>query len=98
MTPSLNQAPFLPETLRSVAAQDYPHVEHIVMDGGSTDGSIEIVRDWADTHAIRWHSGPDLGQADAIQRGLADAGGSILTSMNTSCPTSPWPSSVAPAS
>jgi glycosyltransferase involved in cell wall biosynthesis len=83
VTPSLNQAPFLRDTLRSVAVQDYPNVEHIVMDGGSTDGSIEIIRDWASTHAIRWHAGPDLGQADAIQRGLADAGGSILTWLNS---------------
>lgn len=83
ITPSLNQAPFLDQTLRSVADQDYRHVEHIVMDGGSTDGSIEIIRSWAESHPVRWRTGPDSGQADAIQRGVAMARGSIVAWLNS---------------
>ena len=83
VTPSFNQAPYLEETLRSVAEQDYPSVEHIVLDGGSTDGSVEIIRHWAESHAISWHSGPDSGQADAIQRGVAMARGHIVGWLNS---------------
>jgi glycosyltransferase involved in cell wall biosynthesis len=83
VTPSFNQAPYLEETLRSVAEQDYPHVEHIVLDGGSTDGSVEIIRRWAESHAISWHSGPDSGQADAIQRGVTMARGTIVGWLNS---------------
>lgn len=83
VTPSLNQAAYLEETLRSVAEQDYPQVEHIVMDGGSTDGSVEIIRSWARSHPIRWHSEPDGGQADALQRGFAIAKGTIVAWLNS---------------
>lgn len=83
VTPSLNQAPYLEETLRSVSDQDYPDVEHIVMDGGSTDASREIIRSWAGSHRIRWRSGPDGGQADAIQRGALIATGSIFAWLNS---------------
>jgi glycosyltransferase involved in cell wall biosynthesis len=83
VTPSFNQAPYLEETLRSVAEQDYPLVEHIVLDGGSTDGSVEIIRRWAESHPINWQSGPDSGQADAIQRGVAMARGTIVGWLNS---------------
>src|SRR5262245_41722744 len=61
ITPSFNQAAYLPHTLESIANQTYPHIEHIVMDGGSTDGSVEIIRDWAEGHSIVWRSERDGG-------------------------------------
>jgi glycosyltransferase involved in cell wall biosynthesis len=69
--------------LESVAAQDYPFVEHIVVDGASTDGSVEIIQSWALTHPIRWVSGPDNGQADAIRRGAEMATGTIVAWLNS---------------
>jgi glycosyltransferase involved in cell wall biosynthesis len=83
ITPSLNQVAYLPDTLRSVAAQDYGRVEHVVMDGGSTDGSLEVIREWANDHEIVWRSQPDKGQADAIAQGLALAGGEIVAWLNS---------------
>ena len=82
VTPSYNQAAFLPATLQSVADQDYPRIEHIVVDGGSTDGSVEILRSW-DRHPIRWISEPDHGQADAINKGIAMASGDAFAWLNS---------------
>ena len=82
ITPSYNQAPFLAATLESVAFQDYPDIEHIVVDGGSGDGSVEILRQWAG-HPITWLSEPDLGQADAINKGVAMATGDVCTWLNS---------------
>jgi glycosyltransferase involved in cell wall biosynthesis len=82
ITPTLNGGRFLEEAMRSVAEQDYPHIEHIVVDGGSTDGSVETIEAWATKHPIRWTVGPDSGQADAIQRGVAASTGSIVGWLN----------------
>ena len=79
ITPSLNQARYLGQCLASVrtaAAQAKPHdVEQIVIDGGSSDGSVELLRGHDD---IRWISEPDRGQSNAINKGLAMADGDIL--------------------
>lgn len=83
VTPSFNQAEFLSATLDSVAAQDYPAVEHIVMDGGSTDGSVELLESFAASHALSWISAQDAGQADAIKQGFELARGEILTWLNS---------------
>ncbi len=80
ITPSFNQARFLPETLRSVREQTYPHTEHIIMDGGSTDGSVDILRA---APGIRWVSEQDRGQVDAINKGFAMATGDILAWLNS---------------
>jgi hypothetical protein len=81
LTPSFNQAAFLPDNLRSVACQTYPHVEHIVMDGGSTDGSVRILREAGDS--IRWRSEPDAGQADAVNKAFRESRGEIIGWLNS---------------
>jgi glycosyltransferase involved in cell wall biosynthesis len=83
ITPSFNQARFLPATLESVAYQSYGAIEHIVLDGGSTDGSADIIRSWAETHDVVWRSAPDGGQADAIVQGAAMAHGEIIAWLNS---------------
>jgi glycosyltransferase involved in cell wall biosynthesis len=77
VVPSLNQAAFLEEALRSLLEQDYQPLEVLVVDGGSTDGSAEIIRRWEERLAW-WVSEPDRGQADALNKGLARARGSLL--------------------
>ena len=80
VTPSLNQGQFIEATILSVCNQDYPHIEHLVMDGGSTDGTLDILRQYED--AVFWISEPDEGQSDAINKGLRRAHGDILAYLN----------------
>jgi glycosyltransferase involved in cell wall biosynthesis len=80
VTPSFNQAPFLRAAVESVLAQDYPAVEYLVMDGGSTDGSVDILKEF--TGRLTWESGRDAGQADALAKGFARARGAILGWLN----------------
>ncbi len=82
VTPSYNQAPFLEQTMRSILDQGYPNLEYIVMDGGSTDGSAEIIGRHAERLA-HWVSAPDDGQADAIRHGFEWATGEILGWVNS---------------
>src|SRR5580658_4858183 len=80
VTPCLNAARFLEQTIRSVLDQDYPRIEYIVMDGGSTDSTIDILRKYE--QSLHWQSAPDRGTADAINRGFALGKGEILAFLN----------------
>jgi glycosyltransferase involved in cell wall biosynthesis len=78
VTPCLNAERFLDETIRSVLEQDYPNIEYIVVDGGSVDGTLDILR----KYGLRWESAPDRGTADAVNRGFALGKGEILAFLN----------------
>jgi glycosyltransferase involved in cell wall biosynthesis len=80
VTPSYNMAEFLPETIESVLSQDYRRVEYIVMDGGSSDGTIDILKRYGDR--LRYVSAPDGGAAEAINRGCRSCHGSIFAWLN----------------
>jgi glycosyltransferase involved in cell wall biosynthesis len=81
VTPSLNQAPFLEEAMLSVLRQGYPAIEYIVIDGGSTDDSVETIRRYRGRLAY-WVSEPDAGQSNAINKGFTHGTGTILAWLN----------------
>ena len=86
IVPSYNQAGYLPATLESICQQDYPDIEVLVFDGGSNDGSVDILRGWTDRaggRPIRWVSQKDGGQADAINLGLRMSTGDVLAYLNS---------------
>jgi len=79
ITPCLNAAKTLPATIASIRAQNYPGLEHIVVDGGSTDGTVELLQA---SDGIRWISEPDKGLADALNKGIAMASGEVIGELN----------------
>lgn len=82
VTPSYNQGQFIEETIRSILLQGYPNLEYIIMDGGSTDGTIEIIRKYG-RHLAYWVSEKDRGQSHAINKGMARATGQIRAYLNS---------------
>jgi len=80
VTPSFGQAEFIGETIESVASQGYEHFEHLVVDGGSTDGTVAALGEYPN---LQWVSEPDHGQAHAINKGLLAARGDILAYINS---------------
>jgi glycosyltransferase involved in cell wall biosynthesis len=82
VTPSYNQGPFIERTIRSVLEQDYPHIEYLVIDGGSTDQTIEILERYSARLAY-WVSEPDSGQTHAINKGLKRISGEIFAYLNS---------------
>src|SRR5262245_58669383 len=82
VTPSFNQAQFLEQTIDSVLSQGYADLEYIVIDGGSTDGSVEIIRRH-EKHLTYWVSEADRGQTDAIDKGFLRATGTIRAYLNS---------------
>lgn len=84
VTPSYNQGKYLDETLRSVLSQREHIHEYFVLDGGSTDGSVDIIRRYAEEGGIDyWHSRKDKGQSDAIEQGFRRATGDVLCWLNS---------------
>jgi glycosyltransferase involved in cell wall biosynthesis len=82
ITPSLNQGAFIERTIRSVLDQGHPDLEYFVIDGGSTDDSVDIIRRYEDRLAW-WVSEPDEGQTDALNKGLARATGEVIAYINS---------------
>lgn len=82
VTPSYNQADYLEATIRSVLDQGYANLDYVVIDGGSTDGSVEIIKRYADRLSF-WTSGRDGGQSDAINKGFARTDGDVMGWVNS---------------
>lgn len=82
VTPSFNQARWLGDAIGSVREQTYPHIEHVVADGESTDGSVQLLKA-AERPSLKWESGPDHGQSDAINKAFARSSGEIIGWLNS---------------
>ena len=82
VTPSLNMARFLPETIETVLSQDYGSIEYLVVDGGSTDGTLDILGHYERLGRLRYLVGKDKGPSDAADRGFREAGGEIFAWLN----------------
>lgn len=89
VTPSFNQAQFLESTIESILSQNYSNLEYIIIDGGSTDGSVNIIKKY-EKYLHFWCSEPDNGQYDAINKGFRYSTGEIMTWLNSDDMYLPW--------
>ena len=89
VTPSFNQAHFLEDTIQSILSQNYSNLEYIIIDGGSTDGSVDIIKRYADKLKY-WVSEPDNGRGDAINKGFRHATGDIMAWLGCGDQYFPW--------
>jgi len=89
VTPSFNQGRFLRETMQSVLGQGYPNLEYVVIDGGSTDESVDVIREH-EPHLAAWVSEQDAGQYDAINKGFARTSGEVMAWLNSDDKYTPW--------
>ena len=83
ITPSFNQGGFIEDTILSVKNQGYPNIEHIIVDGESTDNTLEILRKYENEYNLRWVSEPDEGQSDAVNKGFEMSKGEIIGWVNS---------------
>ena len=93
VTPSHNQGQLIEETIRSVLSQEYPNLEYIIIDGASTDNSVEIIKKY-EQHLAYWVSEPDEGHAHALNKGFSRATGEIMAWINSDDKYLPWTFSV----
>lgn len=89
VTPSYNQNKYLEETIISVISQEYPNLEYILMDGGSSDGSLDTIKKYV-SHFAYWKSEADGGQYDAVQKGFDHSNGEIMAYLNSDDLYFPW--------
>ena len=89
VTPSFNQAPYIEETLQSVLGQNYPNLEYVVIDGGSADGSVDIIKKYED-QLHYFVSEKDFGHGHAINKGFAKTSGEIMAWINSDDKYMPW--------
>ena len=81
ITPTLNQGEYIEQTIKSVLGQKYPHLEYIIMDGGSTDNTLKIIKKYSSS--LIWYSAEDKGQSDAINKGIKRSTGEIVCYLNS---------------
>lgn len=89
VTPNYNYGHFLEQTIQSVISQDYPNLEYIIIDGGSTDNSLEIIKKY-EKHLSYWVSEPDKGMYDAINKGFQKSTGDVMAWINSDDVYFPW--------
>jgi len=95
VTPTYNSSVYIRKNMGSIIGQSYENIEHIVVDGGSTDGTKEILREFEDEYNLRWTSEPDDGMYDAIEKGFEMAAGEIYSWLNSDDMYLPWAVDIA---
>lgn len=90
ITPTFNRRDFLEINIKSLLNQSYQNFEHIVIDGGSTDGTVELLKKYESQYNMRWISEPDNGIYDAVNKGIKMAKGEIIAYLNSDDFYFPW--------